>query len=282
MLQRLFTFALIVLCSHAAFSQTIEPTTPAEEKEKLQKESIAFLRETMADVSGMRSLENRISFASEMSGLMWFHDEKEARAMFVTVVNDFRQLLMRYDAQFNAFGPAGEEDDNPYGGFLGGGSERSKLTRQFASAMGVRQLIAMSIAEHDADLAFSFYFDSVTAISNPDLRKQLESRDTHFEGQLLTQIAETNAAKAAQLGKKTLDKGITYQTVELLKKIYAKDVDKGAEFASSVLSSLKSKTSSNVMDYYVYSRLKETGREKAGIHRVRAPRARGHFRTGDT
>ena len=110
----------IILTAPLVFSQTVEPSPkPSDDKARVQKEAVAFLRETMTDVGAMRSLENRISFSSELAGLMWYHDEAEARAMFNAVIRDFRDLLARYDEQMSAFP---EDPDGPsdlgYGGGL--------------------------------------------------------------------------------------------------------------------------------------------------------------------
>jgi hypothetical protein len=96
------------------------------------------------------------------------------------------------------------------------------------------------MAEHDPELALNFFYDSLSVISNPDLRKQVESTDKFFEQQLIDQVAAVDPAKAAQLAKKSLDKGFTAQQVELLKKLYDKDVDKAIDFGGSLLSKLKS------------------------------------------
>ncbi len=233
----LLTFSLL---THSLAAQTVsEKKNPSEENAKLQKEAVAFLRETMGDVNNMRSLENRIGFASEMAGLMWFHDESEARSMFATVVSDFKELLMRYDSQMNALEPVSEGDEPYYGGPLAEMPDRTRFMRKFSAAMAVRQQIAMSIAEHDAELAFSFYNDSLNVISNTEGRKQMEQSDDHFRYQLMQQIAETNAAKSAQFATKSLEKGLHYQHVELLKKIYAKDPEKGAEFGAALMSRVK-------------------------------------------
>src|SRR6476659_4781048 len=99
-----FALALILFCAQSFFGQTVESKNPTEDKAKLEKEAVVFLRETLGDVNAMRSLENRISFTAELAGLMWFHDEREAKAMFTGVANDFRQLLLQYDAQMNSLG----------------------------------------------------------------------------------------------------------------------------------------------------------------------------------
>ena len=106
--------------------------------------------------------------------------------------------------------------------------------------MQVRQQLSMSLAEHDPELAFGFYFESLQTLTNPQFRKQMEERDQYFEIQLMTQVARTNAAKATQFALKAIEKGVSYQHLELLKKIYAKDPEKGAEFAVAMLSKVKS------------------------------------------
>lgn len=240
MIRKLLFLVILALFTHPLLAQTVaEKKDPAEEKARLQKEAVEFLRDTMSDVSNMRSLENRISFASEMAGLMWFHDEREARSMFASVVSDFKELLMRYDQQMNSLGPAADGEEPYYGGPLADMPDRTRMMRKFSTAMAVRQQIAMSIAEHDAEMGFSFYNDSLNVISNPEARKQMEDRDGYFQYQLMAQIAETNAAKSAQFATKSLEKGLHYQHVELLKKIYNKDPEKGSEFAAALLSRAK-------------------------------------------
>ncbi|MEP7148598.1 MAG: hypothetical protein ABI857_06915 [Acidobacteriota bacterium] len=253
-------FALVLTLSAIAVTQTISEKKTSEARENLQKEAVVFLRETLGDVNGMRSLENRISFTAELAGLMWFHDEREARAMYQGVIGDFRDLLTRYDAQMNALGITPDEGDGSLVpiSFIMEPTEKGRVLRRFATAMGVRQQIAMTIAEHDADLAYGFYNDSLSAISNPEFRKQAENSDTHFETQLLSQIAENNPAKAAQYGAKSLGKRVTYQHIDLLKKIYGTDAEKGAEFGAALMSHLKNEKIDN-SEFYVIQSLIEFG-----------------------
>lgn len=261
MFRKILLLVIVVAFVPPVFSQVTDKKDPKEEAAKLQKEAVAFLRDTLADVANMRTLENRISFTSEMAGLMWFHDEREARGMFNGVIGDFRELLLRYDAQMNSYGVSAEDEESGYRSILSGEtSGRSQLTRKFRVAMAVRQQIASSLAEHDPDLALSFYYDSGSVITNAAFRTQFESRYSSFEYNLMGQIAGKNAAKAAQLGIKSLDKGLNYQHVDLLRKIYAKDADKGIEFGSALLSKAKSEKPKS-SDLYVTGSLLDFGTE---------------------
>ncbi len=254
--------SFLLLFAQFTNAQIAVEKKPTDDPEKLRKDAVAFLRETMTDVNNLRTLENRISFSAELASLMWFHDEKEAKAMYLTAFGDFKELLMRYDLQMNALGEPSEVNEYR-GGMFADISDRGVVMRRFQTAMQVRQQIAMSLAEHDPELAFTFYFDSLQALSNPEFRKQMESRDTYFEIQLMTQVAKTNAAKATQFAIKAIEKGVNYQHLELLKKIYAKDADKGAEFAVAMLGRVKSdKIDSG--DYWVLSSFLSTVDDSIG------------------
>lgn len=248
--RKILLLLVVLIFTRTAFPQTVPDAKKTEDAAKLEKEAVEFLRETSADVNNMRSSENRISFNSELASLMWFHDEKEAKAMYAIVISEFKRLVMQYDVQMNS--PALPTDDDTYGGIFGGDRYgRTPVERKFRVALAVRQQIAMSLAEHDPDNAFNFYDDCINLISNPELKKETEASDKNFELQLIKRIAETNAAKASQYGKATLKNGFSQEHVELLHKIYAKDQDKAIEFGAAILSTIKS-DKPKIDNLYVY------------------------------
>ncbi|MDQ6785976.1 MAG: hypothetical protein M3033_04050 [Acidobacteriota bacterium] len=241
----------LLLITKFAFGQTVAVEKKTEMSPELRKEAVAFLRETSADVGNLRTLENRISFSSEIASLMWFNDEKEARAMYQAVINDFRQLLVQYDAQASGSGiPVETGEILPYAG-----GEKGEVFQRFYKAMTVRQQIATSLAEHDAPLALEFFTSTGQAVTNPNFRKQLESVDTYFETRLLAQVAEQDPDTALKYGRKALAKGFNYEIIGVLKKIYQKDADKGAAFGEDIVQKLKSGEVSNDKFYYLSSLL---------------------------
>ncbi len=256
LIRRTFFALLVLLFVQSAFAQVTDKEPPKTVTEELRKEAVGFLRETGAEVGTLRSLENRISFSSEMAGLMWFYDAKEAAAMYGTVMTDFKQLLADYDAQMNAMGIKPDESEYRMGIFSGNQDDKSRITQKFYKAMSVRQQIAMSLAEHDAALAFDFYYDSLSVISNPELRKTVEQRDSYFETQFIKQLVLKDAAKAAELARRSLAKGVNWTQVELLQKIYEKDAEKGAEFADAIVKKFKDDKVSASNLYNVTSFLK--------------------------
>ncbi len=245
------------------FSLSVDPIfsqataeDPAEKQARIQTEAIAFLRETMAEASNMRSMENRISFTSDLAALMWYHDEREARNMFVGAISDFRSLLTGYDTRMNSYGA--EPKDDIYMGLgpvpFGEPSEKMLIVRKFRVAMGVRQQIAMSVAEHDPDMAFSFLTETMGALTNPMFREQMEDSGKYFEHQLLAQIASRDPGKAAEFAGRTLADGVDHRHVELLKQVYSKNADEGVKFGSKILSAVKA-SPGDIEDFAVLSLL---------------------------
>jgi len=248
--RKILLLLVVLIFTCTAFSQTVPDAKKTEDAAKLEKEAVEFLRETSLEVGRLRSAENRISFNSELASLMWFHDEKEAQVMYLAVISDFKQLLSQFDAQMNSLDVPTDDETSAMGGIFGGYG-RSRAERKFRVAMAVRQQIAMSLAEHAPDLAYNFFYDSLNLISNPEFRKETAQTDKYFEAQLMKQIAESDAAKAVQYGKESIKNGLDNNHIELLKKIYAKDADKGDEFGAAILSRIKTdKASVKNLDFY--------------------------------
>ena len=259
MRKTLIATVLIVATAICVGAQTNAGTIKKDAAEKFAAETLEFLRETSADVGNMRSVENRITFNAELASLMWFRDEKEAKAMYAAVIGDFRQLLIDYDQMLNSPDMSMVDEDAP-GGFLTGRGGLLPVERKFRVAMAVRQQISMSLAEHEPELAYSFYADSLDLITDPSRRKQQESSDKYFEFQLITQIAASNATKALKFATASLKEGFEYQHIDLLRKIYAKDADKGIEFGAAILSKIKTDRS-KIKSGYLYSSLLTFGAE---------------------
>lgn len=240
MFQKLSIILLLISLLTAAVPAQTNATESAEDKAKATKKAaVEFLRETATDVDRLRSMENRISFSSELASLMWFHDEKEAKGMYGQVVSDFKQLMMQFDGEMNL--TASEDDEGGPGGFLfGGGRGGNKVERKFRIALAVRQQISMSLAEHAPDLALNFFYDSIASVSNPEFRKQAENMDKFFESRLLMQIAESDANKGVEYGRESIKRQINSMHIELLRSIYKKDAGRGVEFGQALLGAARS------------------------------------------
>lgn len=227
------------------FTAIAFPQNPEEEKKKkaeeLRAKAVEMLRETTFAVANLRTAENRISFMAELASLMWLHDRDQARAMYGSVVTDFKNLVAQVDTQMNMAQVAADADLRDIGpgpGMLTEPSDALRAATKFRSAMAVRQAIAMSLAEHEPELALSFYYDSTSGITNPRLL-EMTTNDGYFEVQLLASVARKDAARAIQLARNSLKGKLNYLHIGLLREVYDKDQDKGVELAGIFLSKLK-------------------------------------------
>src|SRR5262245_34386932 len=116
MLRKLVLSGALALLSLPVVGQ-LPSMTPAKSDayEELQKQAVDLLREMRVDIDGLRLVENRISFASELASMMWPNDEREARVLYASVINDFRQLIGQLDNQINLL-PA--RDPNEPDGYM--------------------------------------------------------------------------------------------------------------------------------------------------------------------
>lgn len=227
------------------FTAIVLPQNPEDEKKKkaedLKAKAVEMLRETTFAVANLRTAENRISFMAELASLMWLHDRDQARAMYGSVVTDFKNLVAQVDTQMNMAQVAADADLRDIGpgpGMLTEPSDALRAATKFRSAMAVRQAIAMSLAEHEPELALSFYYDSISGITNARLL-EMTTNDGYFEVQLLSSVARKDAARAIQLAKNSLKGKLNYLHIGLLREVYEKDQDKGVELAGIFLSKLK-------------------------------------------
>ncbi len=206
--------------------------------ERFKVDRSAFLRDTLSNIQNLRTRENRISFSSEIASLMWAEDEKQARALFANSAGELIEIIRQIDQQMAT---VGDGDEQSSFGLFSDPTDKSRLTRKFSTAMAVRQQITSSIVELDPDLAFSFFYDSRNIISDPTLKQTAEQQDSYFEGRLLATLAASDAKKATEMATKSLKNGVNYTHLDILRKIYAKDPDKGVEFGAAVLSAIKDK-----------------------------------------
>ncbi|MBK9162994.1 MAG: hypothetical protein IPM21_03645 [Acidobacteria bacterium] len=246
-------------CTLMLFAAVAFPQNPEDEKKKKAEEvkakAVAMLRETTSSVANLRTAENRISFMAELASLMWMHDRDQARAMYGSVVMDFKNLIAQIDTQMNMAQAAADADLRDLGpgpGMFNEPTDALRAATKFRSAMAVRQAIAMSLAEHEPELALSFYYDAIAGITNPRLA-EMTSNDGYFEVQLLQSVAKKDLDRAVQLAKNTLKGRLNYLHIGLLRQVYDKDADKGVELAGVFLSKIKNDGPEKLEIYVVAS-----------------------------
>ncbi len=242
MKQKLYLIPLLIIIFTMFVNSQTPPEKQATEKDKsaeLKVKAVKMLKDTAGEIEGLRSVENKISFSTEIANLMWFHDEREARKMFESVIGNFVNLLSQYNAEIGQMQNSGETVEiYAVRDLPSQGGVKNPYLKLF-EALSIRRQIALSIAEHDAELAFAFVKDTSKVITAEDLKNGPWGSDDDLEEQIITLMPVKNADKALQIGKEKLKDGFSSAVFELAKKIHAKDPEKSNGFVDDIVSKIK-------------------------------------------
>ncbi len=179
-------------------------------KEKLQKES-RLLEQILADAKNLRLPENRALVFARIGSAYWKIDEKQARKLFQDAIRDLE------NAQTEA---ANEKGNKQYfQTLIYGQSPRidiinliavcdSELALEYFAKTRPPQ-IALTLANFTDDVYSTF--------------QQFARNEITTEQRLIGLAAEQNPQLAIKRVRDSLKKGVTYETLNLLKKIYVKD-----------------------------------------------------------
>ena len=237
MYKRLITFSLfILLITPMSFAYSPNDDKTQEEiNAEIKENARELLRETSAMASTLVSPTNRINFTIKSADILWRLEEKDARAMFSNSTEDIKRLIAQIDLETNQK----ETSSNTSWGRRGSVSGLRTKTNQVFS---MRNKLVTALANHDPDWALRFVRETNQMFTNKKLVSRAKRDDKRLEASIARKIADKDISKALALGRERLSKGVTSDVVSLLSNIYAKDKEKGAEFASDILQKLKSTT----------------------------------------
>lgn len=233
-------FCLIISLNIFAFAQT-SPTKSKTEKEeaqkKLQDQVLKMLDQAVGDAAILRLPQNRAVVYAIAGDLYWKFDEKRARELFRSSANDIMVANTESERDKKA-------NDDPYANIF--------------DFDDVRNQILPMIAKHDADLALEMLVQTRTAKLTEELAKATQPNAKQDDGGYLNfnpeqyrvrqeialeqsfavLAAEQNPDKAIKLIKDSLAKGISWNVLPLLQKLYKKDEKKATELADDVISKI--------------------------------------------
>lgn len=238
----LFAFPLFV------FTQNVDEEAA---KEKLRQETV-FLEQILNDSKNLRLPENRALVRAKVGSFLWQTDEKRARAFFQEAIGD---LLT-----------AQTEAENEKG--------NKQYLNNLIYGQSPRWEILYAIASRDAEFALDAMMKTrssriAQAISNIDADTQLITRqfaknEIQAEQRLISMAAEQNPQNAVRLLRESLKKDVTYETLNLLRKIHEKDAEIANQLAEEAARKLldakldENNQDSSLIQYF----LSEFGRER--------------------
>jgi hypothetical protein len=232
----LFFIALGMFCLCVA-AQT-SPTESKTEKEKAQKDLekrvLEMLDQAVGDAANLKLARNRAVVYAMAGDLYWKFDEKRARELFRNCESEILTANEEADKEK-------KENEDLYSGV-------------FIDFGNIRNEILPLIAKHDADLALQMLSstrpvklaEAMIKAAQPDAKQDggylnynpdqfRVQQEIALEQQFAVLAAEQSPDKAIKLIKESLSKGISWNVMPLLQKIYKKDEKKAASLADDVV-----------------------------------------------
>jgi hypothetical protein len=205
---------LSLLLTSPAFTAAQEMTPTETEPLKAGDKQALELLETIAEgIPRLRALENRIYLANAVADLLWSEDEKRARALFDSVTRDMVSAV-------TAFDPGDQEHYNDLG-----------IIQQ------QRQETIDSMARHDPEMAMAFL--QATRLPLASESAQHRANERQLELHLAGLIAANDPARALQLARANLRKGVPYGVVQLLTQIDEKDRNSARSLHREIVDQIK-------------------------------------------
>ncbi len=216
MLRFLFVFAFFAF-SFSVFSQNNDEAV----KEKLRQET-ALLEQILTDAKNLRLAENRAFIYAKVGNALWQTDEKRARALFQSSIADLIAAQTEGEAE----------------------KGKKEYLNNLIYGQSPRWDILHIIAARDAEFALDALIKTrpgkiAQAISNLTGDNQSPSRqyarnEIQGEQRIIAMAVEQSPQRAVKLLRESLKKEVSYDTVNLLRKIHRKDPETANELTEAV------------------------------------------------
>ena len=199
----------------------------AQEREK----AIELLQSLATQLGTLQSPENRARIGANIADSLWTHDEKRARALFISIEDDINWGLKIRENRT-------ARDDNAG-----------------ATFMKLRTDTVTRISKHDAELALDFLRATAPTDENP--APSVVQRERDMEVKLATQIVATNPDLAFEVGRESLSRGISDDLLILLKQLHKKHREHGVTLYKETIRKLRD------FDFFRHRRLVDFARSLA-------------------
>lgn len=219
-------------------SQTVTEESDAK-KEQAQKELnekiVQTLDQVISDASLLRLPQNRALVFATAGDLYWKFDEKRARDLFRSAAGEIMAFNLEAEREKR------DSTDN---------------FARFFDANDPRMQVLPLVAKNDAELALEMLAqtrpaavaeamlkavpadNNVGGMFGPNSAAQKVRREIEMEQRFAVLAADSNPDRAIKLIKDSLSKGVSYNVLPLLQKLFKKDEKKAQDLASEVVQKL--------------------------------------------
>ena len=225
--------ALLLFVSFAlAQTQPSEGDTEKQKKAKeLDEKVVQMLEQIVADAPTLRLAHNRAVVYAVAGDLYWKFDEKRAREIFRSCTGEILAANAEWERD-------NKISDNPFGNLFTFSTLRSEVLPLVAKHDGELAL-DMLLQTRPASLAEAIAKASAPNAKSDDYSfsrdRQLVRMELDLEQRFALLAADTDPDKAIKLIKDSLARGISYNVLMLLQKLYKKDEKKASDLAGDVV-----------------------------------------------
>ncbi len=217
-----------------------KPVDPKLAAEKIQKQD-SLIDQITTDASGLGLGENRAYVNSKLGSMLWKRDAKTAASLFQKAVDELVNAQSQVETE-----------------------ARTRLNRSSYEnrvSQSIRPAVLLQIAASDANFALESLYRTRTAaiqraiaqaaeptVKIADLNSSalmLARSEMTLEQRIMRLAAEQNPETAVKMLLETLKKGLSPESLSLLKKLFEKDPESANSIASDVLDKLNASEFSN-------------------------------------
>lgn len=236
---------------------------------ELKKNAVDFLRETIKEIPKLKADENRQYFTIETARLLWKYDEKEARKMFESVMQEVKHSFSktaekyrkaveerkklrantRIDYGMNGAYPTSNKyyaNSNIVAANTMANYETEisiyelGMADEFRKVASLRKNLLESLINFEPSLAYQFFTETNQIL--PKNRNNYLYHDYSLtERRVVTEMLKRNEIdKALEVARDVLNKKVLSENFRIiLTEIYEKNAVKGSKLAEELLETLK-------------------------------------------
>ncbi len=217
-LRSVFIVFLMALALTSAAGQTDlkeKARKEEERKELLLRKTYALVDEIAADTSTLRLPENRLFLLAEAADLLWTHDQKRARSIFLDAFNNLTQLTI----------PSQNKD------------EKKRRQELLVVNFSLKSELLLKISRRDPQFALDLLR------SSPPIPAELTQRYflPDLEQMIIAEAAQRDPEHALKHAREILAGKLTDELLNLLFRLNLMDQELGAKFAGEIIDKLQTR-----------------------------------------
>jgi len=242
----LLVILLSPTCVIAQVDEKEKAQKELEQRQELERKTLALLDEIIAGAWGLKLPENRSFVQVSAADLLWRHDEKRARPLFWDALSS---LGLRTDTSEDA--TKKDPNDSKSKSAQTRNQSKEKEQKEYFEAFSVRRNFLNRVARRDPQLALDMLratHQPPLDLKNPNFRLP---DDSDLEQEIANQAAARDPKKALQIARESLAKGLTFQLLSLVHSLNQQNQELATEFAGDIIDKIHTDISTDQDAFWI-------------------------------